>query len=145
MIVQVVTSFFISMCFGGAFQLRVKGMLVSGLAGALSWLTFLLVKPLFGSDFVAYVFASCVLNIFSEIAARVAKMPAISFIVPGLVPLVPGWALYSTMYDFVQGNTQQAWSSAIFSFSTAISISLGFVLTLGVTRLRRPKWMSLKR
>ncbi|MGZ9587314.1 threonine/serine exporter family protein [Paenibacillus marinisediminis] len=137
-ITKVLSSFVISMCFGGVFQLRLKGMLLSGLAGALSWLTFDVAKLLQGSEFVAYFIASCVLNIFAEGTARKAKMPAICFIVPGLVPLVPGAALYSTMYDFVLGNPEGAWSNAIYAFSTAISIALGFILTLGLARIRLP-------
>ncbi|WP_028544561.1 threonine/serine exporter family protein [Paenibacillus taiwanensis] len=138
MIIKVIASFFISMCFGGAFQLRLKGMLLSGLAGGISWLTFDVAKLLTGSEFFSFFLASCSLNIYAEVTARRAKMPAICFIVPGLVPLVPGAALYGTMYEFVLGRPQEAWNSAIFAFSTAVSISLGFILTLGIARMKRP-------
>ena len=138
MITKIVTSFIISLSFGGVFQLRLRGMLLSGLAGAISWLAFDLGKMASGSEFFGYFIGSCVLNIFSEVTARKAKMPAICFIVPGLIPLVPGAALYSTMYEIVLGNTTGAWNNALFAFSTAISIGLGFILMLGLARMRRP-------
>lgn len=138
MIVKVISSFVISMCFGGMFQLRMKGMLLSGLAGAISWLVFDLSKHVMTSEYFSYFLASCALNVYAELMARKAKMPAICFIVPGLVPLVPGAALYSTMYNFVLNNPQAAWHNAIYAFSTVVSIALGFILSLGIARMRRP-------
>lgn len=145
MMKQVIASFIISLCFGGAFQLRLKGMLLSGLAGGLSWLVFDMAKMMSGSDLFSYFLGSCALNIYAEITARRAKMPAICFIVPGLVPLVPGAALYSTMYNFVLGDPDGAWAHGLVAFSTATSIALGFILTLGIARMRRPIQLTFKR
>lgn len=52
-----------------------------------------------------YFFGTLFISVFAEVLARVRKIPALIYITPGVIPLVPGVGLYRTMRLFVDGDT----------------------------------------
>jgi uncharacterized membrane protein YjjB (DUF3815 family) len=64
-----------------------------------------------------------------EIAARLMKMPATTFITTSVIVLVPGFGLYKTMLYLVQGAYSQAGSEGTITIlaigSMALAIALG--------------------
>lgn len=54
-----------------------------------------------------YFFGTFFISVFSEIFARVMKMPATIFIIPAVIPLVPGVNLYHAMRYFISNQVSQ--------------------------------------
>lgn len=73
------------------------------------------------SIFWAAFISSAFTALFSEITARVHKAPAIIFLLPGIVPTVPGGSLYYTMRNMVLGDL----SGAFEKFTVTINVGLG--------------------
>lgn len=57
--------------------------------------------------FLASMYGAIFAGIWSEIMARVMKAPANIFLIPGIIPLLPGGNLYYTMYWLLQGNKER--------------------------------------
>ncbi|MFR6380588.1 MAG: threonine/serine exporter family protein [Evtepia sp.] len=76
------------------FFVRPKHLLLATLGGALSWLIYLLVLHGGGGVFLAALVSSMAVCFWSEALARVRKAPALIFLLPGIVPQLPGGALY---------------------------------------------------
>ena len=71
---------------------------------------------------------------FSEILARKLKYPAISFVIPGIIPLVPGLSLYNTMLFLVQNNYDSAISTGATTLFVSGAIALGVLVVSSLFR-----------
>ena len=86
------------------FDIPKQSIYKSGIAGALSWITFYIVSFIFNSLIAGTFFASVVVGILGELLARYYKKPATVYIIPGIVPLVPGAGMYYTMLALVRND-----------------------------------------
>lgn len=59
----------------------------------------------FPSDVPKYFIATVVISVYSEIMARVCKVPVTLFLTTAVLPLVPGGGMYYTMEYCVRGET----------------------------------------
>lgn len=80
--------------------------------------------------FLASVFAS----IYSETLARIVKVPATTFLIVSIIPLVPGSDLYRTMEFSINGEILKFASSALGTLGIAGSIALGILLVSSLYR-----------
>ncbi len=77
----------------------------------------------------------------SEILARVRRAPATVFLMPGLIPLVPGLLAYHAMYALLRGEYLTGAALAVETLYWAAAIGVGIALVLTVSRsfaARRP-------
>lgn len=123
------------------FNVPKKQIPFCGLIGAIGWMIYRILNsnsffnPVF-SNFVA----AFVVTLVSEKLARKLKKPAILFIIPGIIPLVPGSGLYNTMLSFVQGNHNLAISIGIETTLISGAIALGIMVTTSIyTSIRMHK------
>ena len=65
--------------------------------GMLSWGLYLLLKDHIESVFYLLVVVASFTAAYSEVAAKIAKTPATVFLLPGLIPLIPGGFVYYAM------------------------------------------------
>ncbi len=106
-----------------------------GLGGGLGYLVAVLATPNFGIPGYLQVFlGAVVVGFFAEWMARIFKSPALTFCIPGIIPLVPGVTAYRTM----QLLSEQKWDEAAAAgFSTAastFSIAFGLMLMIALFR-----------
>ena len=125
------------------FNIHGWGSLLCVLAGVLAWLTYLLTLRMGSSDLTAYFFATLVAAAYSEAMARIRKFPAISYLVVGIFPLIPGAGVYYTMNHAVQGRMDQFASQGMHTAAIAGIMAVGILLVSTtvriVTTLRRRK------
>jgi uncharacterized membrane protein YjjB (DUF3815 family) len=106
------------------------------LAGALaSFSLWLVVDALHGSGVFGAALGACLASLTAEVAARVQKVTAAAFLVPGLIPLVPGVQIYRAMLDLVLGHYGAGFQDAAVALLWAGAIAFGVVL--GATPFRR--------
>lgn len=87
--IQVVYSFFASLCFAVLFQVRGRDLLCTAGAGAVCWLVYAIVAQT-GGEIPAYFFSAVAVTIYCEIFARVLRVPTVVYLAAGVIPLVPG-------------------------------------------------------
>ena len=88
----------------------------SGIAGALGWVTFYIISINFNSHISGTFFAAIAVGILGELLARYYKKPATVYIIPGIVPLVPGAGMYYTMLALVRKDFYVAISKGTETF-----------------------------
>ena len=97
----------------------------SSLGGALCWGCYLLMfdvtQHIFASGLVASAFAA----VYAEIFARKKMAPTLLFVIPSVVPLIPGSSLYYTMSAAVSGNTREISEYGSLTLQYALSIAAG--------------------
>jgi uncharacterized membrane protein YjjB (DUF3815 family) len=120
-------------CFCVLFNITGKKMFVASFGGGLGWFIYLLLQHLNASTSTSLFFASIALGIFSEIMARLLKTPVTSFVVPALIPLVPGGGMYYTMLETVQGNINSSLEIGLETISNAGALAVGLVFVSSIT------------
>ncbi len=66
--------------------------------------------------------------------ARYYKKPATVYIIPGIVPLVPGAGMYYTMLALVSKDFYTAINKGTETFFIAAAISLGIIISTSLSR-----------
>ena len=106
------------------------------LVGGLGWATYTAFLPASGvADNRAYFFGALIVAILSEILARVQKKPATIYLVPGLLPLVPGGGMFETMEATVKGNLEEALLLGFSTLTCAGAIALAIALATSGKRI----------
>lgn len=92
---------------------------------ALYYATENLLSSIFWAAFISTAFTA----LFAELTARKQKAPAIIFLLPGIIPTVPGGSLYYTMRYIVLGNAGGALSKLTETLEIGLGIAGGIVCT----------------
>ncbi len=105
------------------FDIHPNRMLFCGLSATLSWAVYLIANLLHVSDIWGSFFATLAVGFFSHMCARILKTPVITFLVAGILPLVPGISIYKAVYAIMFGEPG------------AGQTMLGAILTVGAIAL----------
>ena len=139
LLIQLVTAFLGSLGFSLLFGLRKRHLLTAALVGFLAWGIYLLAEWALHSPFLANLLAAAFAVLCAELLAKLFKCPATLFVLPGIVPLVPGSSLYYAMSCAVRKDFEMAHSYGTATLESALAIAAGisFVLALRELRTRR--------
>lgn len=137
-ILQVIMAGVGTLGFSIYFRVREKNVAASTAAGIIGWAIYLLIfyftEQLFLSNFVA----AFLVYLYAEIMARILKAPSNIFLIPGIIPLLPGGTLYYTMQAIVEGDRDtavlQGTQTAIITVGIAAGIVVGTVLFYYIVR-----------
>lgn len=104
-----------------------------GLLGAVGWVLYTVIASR-GSQAGAYFVGAFAVALISEILAVIIKNPATVFLLPGLLPLVPGGGIFYMMRAAVQGD-MDAIHTGYTTLIAAGSIALGIALASSLARI----------
>lgn len=135
MILNSIYSLISSLCFAIIFNVRGKNIIFASIGGGISWFIYMLVHSLYNSNIFALFLGAAVVSIYSEIMARVNKVPVTTFIICGILPLVPGNGMYYTMHETILGNVEKATAYAIQTFGAAGSIAIAIAMVSSLSKL----------
>ncbi|MCR4955305.1 MAG: threonine/serine exporter family protein [Lachnospiraceae bacterium] len=127
-LIEMFGAFIAGIGFSIIYNTRGKRLIWCGLNGALAWGACCAAAVFTDSIFVQYMIAAAAGTLFSEIVARLTKAPATIYLIPGLLPMVPGGSLYYTTYALVTSNEADA---AFFGKQTAVcafGLAVGLVI-----------------
>lgn len=120
-------SFFSVIGFGIVFNLPIKLLPAAALSGAIGQAGYDIVMHYFNSPTTATVVAAVIIGLLGEIMARLYKKPATLFVIPGIIPLVPGSYIYQAMLSLVQGNMKSAGQYGLLTVFLSIGIAAGLM------------------
>lgn len=133
-IIQVVTGTVGTVGFAILFNIRGKKLLMVGVGGFLSWALYLLVELVFGSEVLGYFVSAAGMTVYSELMARALKTPTTTFIIPSLVPLIPGGSLYKTMRFALAGSAASFSQTGLHTVELAAALALGIIVSAAITK-----------
>lgn len=96
-----------------------------------------LLPPL--GDFLTHLLAVLFATLFCEIAARLGRAPAINFLTPTIIPLVPGGLLYYTVHFYIVGEHTAAIAYGNRTLAVCFGIAAGILLGSFLWRFILPK------
>lgn len=140
-------AFLACIAFSIVYHVSWKRIPLTCLGGALGWLVYLLLD--FPSDVPKYFIATVVISVYSEIMARICKVPVTLFLTTAVLPLVPGGGMYYTMEYCVRGETSLFVETGLHTLALAGAIALGIMTVSSLVRMwkvmKAPKLFLKKR
>lgn len=134
-LIQILTGCLGTLGFNVLFNIRGKKLVLATQGGTISWAVFLALEPLLPGEAVRYLLAAAAVTVYGELLARVEKTPTTTFLVPSIIPLIPGSALYYTMNYALNKQWTQFTAQAFYTLQLALSLAVGIIAVTTVVRL----------
>ena len=134
-LIQILTGCLGTLGFTILFTIRGKKLLLSTLGGLISWAVFLMLEPVFAGEAIRYLLSAAVITVYGELLARLEKTPTTTFLVPSIIPLIPGGALYYTMNYALNKQWSQFAQQAFYTLQLALSLAVGIIAVTTAVRL----------
>jgi len=127
------TSFLATLGFAVIFNIPRRHLITASLNGALGWTLYTLIMQLGGTTIFANFAGAVTVGLIGELLANYFRKPATIFIIPGIIPFVPGYGIFYTMESIMLHNFTEAVSKGSESFMIAVAIASGLIVssTLG--------------
>ena len=132
----VLYAFIACLGFGGLYNLHGNPVFWAALGGALGWLAYLLTL-LVASDLAAAFVSAAVVAFYAEVMARAQKRPVPTYLLIGVIPMVPGAGIYHTMEFCIQGDTMQFIETGLHTLGIAGSLAVGILVVDSTWRMIR--------
>lgn len=101
-----------------------------GLNGGLGWLVYALLMAWGKRAVIATLVASAAVTIAARLLSYHRQAPSTLYHIPGILPLVPGMAVYNAMHAAIQGLILETYSNALLALKLAGAIGVGSILIL---------------
>ena len=134
-VTQIIAAALGTLGFAFLFSVAPRHLPLVTLGGALSWTFYLIAWEQGASVFVSTLVSAALICLWSEGMARLRKAPANIFLLTGIVPLLPGGALYYTMEAIVSKNMSQIVRKGAETGSIAVGIAVGIIIGSELFRL----------
>ncbi|MCL2855742.1 MAG: threonine/serine exporter family protein [Defluviitaleaceae bacterium] len=135
MILGIILAAVATMGFSVIFNVPRRELAFCGLAGGAVWLIFLIVTHFFPEGTIpATFFGAMAATTLGRFLSALRKMPSTVYMIPGIIPLVPGVAIYRTMFYVVGGEHMMAVTQGVYALSLAGVIAVGVLIVLSLPR-----------
>jgi len=129
-------SFLATIAFAVLFQAPKRTLIISGVIGAIGWVVFVYLRQhLEYNSFHANFLATVALSLISELSARMFKQPATVFLIPGIIPLVPGLGMYQGMKQIIEKSYDNGVTTLLTAGTDSAAIALGIMVIASFFRV----------
>lgn len=128
-IIQLIVALLGSLGFAMLFQLRLGLLPWASLGGLLNWAAYLLLSHFTENIFLSCFFAAAIAVLYCDIIARFLKAPVTLFLVPAIVPSVPGSSLFYTMSCIATSDWAGVRSYGVSTVKFTLGLAAGICLS----------------
>lgn len=121
-----------SLSFAVLFHIDRRHLPLSTIGSTVTYFIFYTVMFFNGSDFAAALLSTLFTALFSKFAARARRAPTIVFLIPAIIPTVPGASLYNTMHHAISGEWNIAFDHLLVALEIAFGIAGGILIVSAV-------------
>ena len=134
-IIQILMGYLGSLGFNVLFNIRGRKLFLASFGGFISWTVFLLLEPLLPTEPIRFFLAAAAVTVYGEVFARIEKTPTTTFLVPSIIPLIPGGSLYYTMNYALNKQWAEFSQRGFYTLQLALSLAVGIIAVTTLTRL----------
>lgn len=122
------------------FNIRRDKLLYAFAGGSLAWIIYILASQFITTNaFITNMLAAAFATLYSELLARIKKAPTTVFLIPSIMPMIPGGGLFYTMSAVISNDTVLFEKYFVTTIETALGISIGimFMSLIGVRIVKK--------
>ncbi|NLC44322.1 MAG: threonine/serine exporter [Clostridiales bacterium] len=135
MLKNILFSTIAAVSFGIMFNIRGVSLILAALNAGLGFFFYSITTVYGYESHIGMLVASISMSICAEILARKRKTPASVFLVPALIPVVPGGAIFQFALNLLEGNNELAFSYGIKTILEAGALAIGIILVSSLTKV----------
>lgn len=128
MLIQGISAFFATAAFAILFYLPKKYLIQAGLTGSVVWMIYLVMVQVLGDKVLANFVAALFAALISHVLARFYKTPVTIFLIPGVIPLVPGAGMYQIVKSILDNTVDRTTYYFYQTLQMAGAIALGIFI-----------------
>lgn len=128
LIIGVITSIVGTIGFALIFKIAPKYLHFAAIGGAVTYLVYELAALGGATALLASFFAAIFMATYSETCARILRAPTVIFLFTSFIPIVPGSALYYSLYNLLYYNPEKLIYYARLTGETILGMALGISL-----------------
>lgn len=131
--------FMCSVGFAVLFNVPKASVIKAGFSGGVGWAIYYSMVQLNLSVVISTLIASMGIAVLGEFFAVMEKQPATLYLVPGIIPLVPGFGVYYTMLSLLEQNYERAMQQGVEAVLIAVLIAAALTIVLSVNTYRKKR------
>ena len=135
MITLILTGTLGTLAFTLLFRMRKRLILWAVLCGFLTTALYVLCAQFMDHAFFQNLIPALFATAFAEVLARITKAPTTPYIACAIIPLVPGGALYYTMYHFILGEMDLFHEKLIETLRVSAGLAVGIICVSAVMQI----------
>lgn len=128
LLIRLITSFTCSVSFAVIFKIAPKHLIYGGICGLVTYLVYYTFEFFGFSLFVAALTSTMFTALFAEVTSRLRHAPTIVFLIPGVIPTVPGGALYNAVRYLLVDDLTLAYKYLFDTLQVGLGIAGGIVI-----------------
>lgn len=105
-----------------------KFLIHCSITGGAGWFVYLISKSINDNEVLSMFLAALVVSLISHIFARACKAPVTLFLIPGILPLVPGIGMVRSVYYNIIHNSELMGYNLSLTLQTAGAISMAILI-----------------
>ena len=134
-LIHILTATLGTLGFALVFRVRHWHLVWATLGGTLAWVSDVIVSHLGGGAFLSSLAGALAVCLWSEGMARWRKAPANVYLIPGIVPLLPGSALYYAMEGAIYSDMEVFTQRGIDALLASLGIAGGILIASEIVRI----------
>ncbi len=104
MLLQIIGSFLAVVAFCFILNTPRRHIVFAGLSGAAGWAVYLILEDCGVNTAISTFLAGCMVSLCAQLLARILKTPVTIFVIPGILPLVPGAGMYRIVDSMMRSD-----------------------------------------
>ena len=126
--VILLTSFIATCGFAIILNNKYRHLVIVSICGVVSCAAYFFTYKAIDSSFISVMVGSMVSTIIAEVLARTLKSPTTVFLIPAIIPFVPGAKLFFMMYNLINGKMTECYSNFNDLAQSSLGIAVGIIL-----------------
>ena len=122
------TSFIATFGFAIILNNKYRHLLIVSICGVISCAVYFFVNLAIDNLFISVMLGSMISTFMAETLARILKSPATVFLIPAIIPFVPGAMLFFMMYNLINGNMIEFYAKFNGLAQSSLGIAVGIIL-----------------
>ncbi len=131
-VVILIATFAASFGFALLYGVRLRCAVIGALMGLLGWSAYLALTAAGLGIFAATTVSAAAVALMAEGGARWMKVPVPLFLLPAIIPMVPGSLLYSAMLSLIRRDNEAARAYGYTTGQIALAIATGLGIVFAV-------------
>lgn len=130
--------------FSVLFNVPKKSVFYASITGAIGWTLYVYTKTITLSIPFSVFIGAIGVGLLGEVFARIDKKPVTTFVIPGIVPLVPGYGIYLSMVNLINQDFYNAAKTGTEAIFTGGAISVGIILVSSVAKILKKRRLKIE-